>query len=125
MVDSHGTAPVTLSLARIWSSASAAHSAIAVNDRAPASTAHTAIPKITSSSCRMPQRCRGSAALASNAGGPSPAWPQDAPGSRWQGQSVKMTRRAWSLGSDPGVRTAMITPQGPCPRCYRPITGVP
>jgi len=38
-VDSEGTAPVTPSTRRVCSSASAAHSAIAVNDRAPATTA--------------------------------------------------------------------------------------
>jgi hypothetical protein len=49
ITDTDGTAPVTPSLARVSSSASAAHSAIAVNDRAPASTAHTARAKTTAS----------------------------------------------------------------------------
>jgi hypothetical protein len=48
-VDSEGTGPLTPSLARVSSSASAAHSAIAVNERAPASTAHTARPKMITS----------------------------------------------------------------------------
>ena len=48
-VDSQGTAPVTPSASRVPWSVSAAHSAIAVNDRAPASTAHTARLKMTAS----------------------------------------------------------------------------
>jgi len=48
-VDSEGTAPVSPSMLRVCSSASKAHSAIAVNDRAPATTAHNASPKITAS----------------------------------------------------------------------------
>ena len=69
-VDSEGTAPVTPSPARVSASASAAHSAIAVNERAPASTAHTASPKITASRWRTPRRCRGSVTLASTASSP-------------------------------------------------------
>ncbi len=69
-VDSDGATPFTPSLARVCASASAAHSAIAVNDRAPASTAHTASPKITASRWRTPRRCRGSAILASTASRP-------------------------------------------------------
>ncbi len=42
-----------------WS-ASAAHSAITVNDQVPASTAHTARPKITASRWRTLRRARGS-----------------------------------------------------------------
>jgi hypothetical protein len=48
------------------SSVSAAHSAIAVNERAPASTAHTASAKTTTSRCRIPRRWRGSVTLASS-----------------------------------------------------------
>jgi hypothetical protein len=48
-VDSDGTTPVIPSMRRVCSSASAAHSAIAVNERAPATTAHHASPKITAS----------------------------------------------------------------------------
>jgi hypothetical protein len=68
----HGkiTALHTPSRARVCSSASAAHSAIAVKERAPASTVHTAGPKITASRWRTPRRCRGSAALASTASRP-------------------------------------------------------
>ena len=65
MVDSHGTAPAAPSSARVTSSASAAHSAIAVNERAPASTAHTARPRIVTSRWRTPRRARGSATPAS------------------------------------------------------------
>jgi hypothetical protein len=50
--------------------APAARSAIAVNERAPASTAHTASPKITASRWRTPRRCRRSATLASTASRP-------------------------------------------------------
>lgn len=46
---------------RVCSSASKAHSAIAVNDRASATTAHNASPKITASRWRTPRRCPGSA----------------------------------------------------------------
>jgi hypothetical protein len=46
-VDSDGTTPVISSASLVAGSASAAHSAIAVNERAPASTAHSARPKIT------------------------------------------------------------------------------
>jgi hypothetical protein len=44
-VDYDGTGPLTPSLARVSSSASAAHSAITVNERVLASTAHTASTK--------------------------------------------------------------------------------
>jgi hypothetical protein len=40
---------------------SRAHSPIAVNDRAPASTAHTPIPSSTATWWRTPRRARGSA----------------------------------------------------------------
>jgi hypothetical protein len=46
-VDSLGTTPVTPSASKVAWSASAAHSAMAVNDRASARTAHTARPRIT------------------------------------------------------------------------------
>jgi hypothetical protein len=48
-VDSHGTTPVTPNASKVAWSASAAHSAMAVNDRAPASTAHSARLKIAAS----------------------------------------------------------------------------
>jgi hypothetical protein len=69
-VDSDGTAPAAPSLARVSASASAAHSAIAVNEPAPASTAQTASPKIAASRWRTPRRCRGSATLPSTASTP-------------------------------------------------------
>jgi hypothetical protein len=69
-VDSDGTAPVTPSTRRVCWSASAAHSAIEVNERAPATTEHNARPKITVSRWRTPRRCRGSAILASIASNP-------------------------------------------------------
>ena len=65
VVDSEGTRPLTPSMRRVCSSASAAHSAIAVNECAPATTAHNARPKISASRWRTPRRCRGSATLAS------------------------------------------------------------
>ena len=48
-VDSEGTTPAAPSTRSVSGSASAAHSAIAVNERAPASTAHTARPRIAAS----------------------------------------------------------------------------
>jgi hypothetical protein len=69
-VDSEGTAPLTPSTWSVCPSASAAHPAMAVNDRAPATTAHNARPKIPASRWRTPRRCRGSATLASTPGNP-------------------------------------------------------
>jgi hypothetical protein len=96
---------------------------IAVNERAPASTAHTASAKITASRWRIPRRCRGSAtpaSIASRPGGSSAA--SLARATRWQQQHQSvMTGRAWFLGSDlAGVVTAMITRQGSCPHTYPP-----
>ena len=48
-VDSHGTVSQIPSLASVARSASAAHSAIATNERAPASTAHNANPNTAAS----------------------------------------------------------------------------
>jgi hypothetical protein len=115
-VDSEGTAPVTPSPARVCRSASAAHSAIAVNERAPASTAHTARPKTTTSRCRTPRRCRGSATLASTASKPGgPSRPPPAKSARWpMAGSIGEDDRA-GIGSpgsaQAGVVTAMITPR--------------
>ena len=75
--------PPPPSLARICSSASAAHSAIAVNEHAPASAAHTASPKITASRWRTPRRCRGSATLASTASKPGGSSASPARSARW------------------------------------------
>jgi hypothetical protein len=63
--DSDGTVPVAPSASRVAWSASAAHSAIAVNDRAPARTAHSARPRVTASRCRTPRRALGSGTAAS------------------------------------------------------------
>jgi len=84
VVDSEGTRPLTPSMRRVCSSASAAHSAIAVNECAPATTAHNARPKISASRWRTPRRCRGSATLASTPSNPGcpPAAPA-ASSTRW------------------------------------------
>ena len=98
-VDSEGTTPVTPSTCRVCPSASAAHSAMAVNDRAPATTAHSARPKIPASWWRTPRRCRGSATLASIPGNPgcSPV-ASAASSARWP--------RAGSIGDDGGAGMA-------------------
>src|SRR6185312_15394428 len=89
IVDSHGTAPPIPRPARVASWVSAAHSAIAVNDRAPASTAHTAsariTARITARRCRTPRRARGSATAASTdrTVARSPSRPSSA-ANRWQ-----------------------------------------
>ena len=83
-VGSGGTARLTPSASSVASSASAAHSAIAVNERAPATTAHSARPKMTASRCLTPRRCRGSATPASIASNPGcPAAPSPASSARW------------------------------------------
>jgi hypothetical protein len=48
--------------------------AIAVNERTPASTAHTASPTMTAGLCRTPRRCLGSATVASTASRPDAAF---------------------------------------------------
>ena len=115
-VDSDGTAPVTPSPASVASSASAAHSAIAVNERAPASAAHTARPTMAGSRWRIPRRHRGSAIPPSTVSRPAPSQADDcARSARWPmagSVSDDGEGRAWSLASDPaGVATAMITPR--------------
>lgn len=101
-VDSEGTAPATPSPRKVSWSASAAHSAIAVNDRAPASTAQTASPKITAAGSARPGGAAGQAGLLQH-------HRPDQQDGQGQGQSVMMARRAWFLGNDlAGVGTAMI-----------------
>jgi hypothetical protein len=54
----------TPSAASTWPGASAAHSPIAANDLAPASTAQAATASTALSACRRPRRCRGPASWA-------------------------------------------------------------
>jgi hypothetical protein len=84
---------------RVCPSASAAHSAIAVNERAPATTAHNARPKIPASRWRTPRRRRGSATLASTPNNPGCS-PVASPASstRWP--------MAGSIRDDGGAGTA-------------------
>jgi hypothetical protein len=83
MVVSVGTAQWPLSgsrrapsAARTGWGASAAHSAIAVIDRAPAKTAAAASPRMATSGWRRPARALGSVMVASEASkcGPSASW---------------------------------------------------
>ena len=90
------------------SSVSAAHSAIAVNDRAPASTAHTASAR----RCRTPRRARGSATAASTdrTVARSPSRPSAA-ANRWRNTGSTGDDDAAGMvprSDQAGVRTAMI-----------------
>jgi hypothetical protein len=65
-----------------WRSASAAHSAIAITDRAPASTAAALTASTLARGCRRPRRSRGSGSIASRSSRP--------------GHSPTASGRAWS-----------------------------
>ena len=106
-VDSHGTAPVTPSPSKVAWSASAAHSAIATKDRAPASTAHTARARITAIGCRTPRRALGSGNAASNGRMPVPSRPSArAAASNWP--------IAGSIGDDGAAGMAPRKRSGRC-----------
>lgn len=97
-VDSHGDYPPASSAARICPEALAAHSPIAVNDRAPAKTAPTANARIVVIECRTPRRLRGSGACASAASkNPCPTAGPHRPAQQRRGKSAMMTMRAWSF----------------------------
>jgi len=65
IVDSHAEHRRRPSRRRTVGVRSCAHCAIAVQDRAPANTAHTAIPSTALQRCRTPRRARGSTTAAS------------------------------------------------------------
>jgi hypothetical protein len=73
MVDSDGIGPVTPSRASTPGAASAAHSAIATNERAPASVAASATASTPGSAWRFPRGLRGSGTFAISSSKPSGA----------------------------------------------------
>jgi len=111
-VDSKGIRPVTPSASLMAWSASAAHSAIAVNDRAPASTAQCQGQDHPQAAPNSPARPRIEGRRPAPAATAPPRRPRTAgrpPTGQRQGRSEMMTQRACRPSSDPaGVGTAMI-----------------
>lgn len=111
----HRTTP---SAASTCGEALPAHCPIAVNERAPASTAHSATPRIAEIECRTPRRARGS-------GTPDNARSRPPPEIPWPSAAATRWATTGSIGEDTELGmaprenhtasgTVMITP-GSCP----------
>src|ERR1022692_92015 len=110
IVTRSGTAPGRPSPALSSGPASAAHSAIAANDRAPARVAQTATARTGTRSYRTPRGSRGSGTCASASSSPpgtAPAGPPQESPSRWPAASTvsEDDTAGTAPGDDHGVST--------------------
>jgi hypothetical protein len=113
IVTRSGTVLPSPSLARSRGGASAAHSAIAAYDRAPASTAHTATASTGASRYRRPRRSRGSGTCPSASSRPSGA--AAAATGPW-----RLSRASWPPASTVGEDDMAGTAPGDDHEVWRP-----
>ena len=100
--DSDGGAALIPSVAATSTGRSAAHSAIATNERAPAATAHTATDSSVTSSWRTPRRLRGSVTVDRTVASPGAA---DAGSGRFSPATRSSTA---GIGEDTTAGTALF-----------------